>query len=59
MVARGRGHLVNISSGYSTVNTPGLTPYWTTKAGLSHFTRGIAIETRAPASARRWSSRAR
>ena len=46
MVARGRGHLANISSGYSTVNTPGLTAYCTTKAGLSHFTSGIAIETR-------------
>jgi short-subunit dehydrogenase len=44
MVARGRGHVVNISSGYSTVNTPGLTPYCATKAGLSHFTAGIAVE---------------
>jgi short-subunit dehydrogenase len=46
MVARGHGHVLNISSGYSTVNTPGLTPYCTTKAGLSHFTSGIAIELR-------------
>lgn len=44
MVARGRGHIVNISSGYSTVNTPGLTPYCATKAGLSHFTGGISLE---------------
>jgi short-subunit dehydrogenase len=46
MVARGRGHIVNISSGYAVVNTAGLTPYCTAKAGLSHFTAGIALETR-------------
>ena len=46
MVARGRGHVLNVSSGYSTVNTAGLTAYCTTKAGLSHFTSGIALETR-------------
>ena len=46
MVARGAGHVLNISSGYSAVNTPGLTPYCTTKAGLSHFTSGIALELR-------------
>ena len=46
MVERGRGHVLNISSGYSTVNTAGLTPYCATKAGLSHFTSGLAIELR-------------
>jgi short-subunit dehydrogenase len=44
MVARGRGHVVNVSSGYSAVNTAGLTPYCATKAGLSHFTGGLALE---------------
>lgn len=44
MVARARGHIMNISSGYSTVNTPGLTPYCATKAGLSHFTGGLDLE---------------
>lgn len=46
MVQRGRGHVLNISSGYSAVNTAGLTAYCTTKAGLSHFTSGIAVELR-------------
>ena len=44
MVARGRGHVVNVSSGFSTVNAPGMTGYCATKAGLSHFTGGIAME---------------
>jgi short-subunit dehydrogenase len=46
MVARGRGHVLNLSSGYAVVNSPGLTPYCATKAGLSHFTSGIAQELR-------------
>ena len=46
MVQRGRGHVVNVSSGFSTVNAPGLTPYCSTKAGLSHFTGGLALEVR-------------
>ena len=46
MVGRGRGHVVNVSSGFSTVNAPGLTPYCATKAGLSHFTGGLALELR-------------
>ena len=44
MVERGRGHVVNVSSGFSTVNAPGLTPYCATKAGLSHFTGGLSLE---------------
>jgi short-subunit dehydrogenase len=44
MVARGRGHVVNVSSGFSTVNAPGLTTYCATKAGLSHFTGGLSLE---------------
>ena len=46
MVERGRGHVVNVSSGFSTVNAPGLTPYCATKAGLSHFTGGLSLEVR-------------
>lgn len=46
MVERGRGHVLNVSSGYSAVNTPGLTTYCATKAALSHFTSGIAVELR-------------
>jgi short-subunit dehydrogenase len=46
MVQRGRGHVLNVSSGYAAVNTAGLTPYCATKAGLSHFTSGIAAELR-------------
>ena len=49
MVERGRGHVVNLSSGFSTVNAPGLTPYSATKAGLSHFTGGLAVELRGTA----------
>ena len=46
MVERGRGHVVNVSSGFSTVNAPGLTPYCASKAGLSHFTGGLNVELR-------------
>lgn len=46
MVARGRGHLVTVSSGFSTVSGPGLTPYASSKAGLSHFHGGVRIELR-------------
>ena len=46
MVERGQGHVVNVSSGFSTINAPGLTPYCATKAGLSHFTSGVALELR-------------
>jgi len=46
MVARGRGHLVTVSSGFSTVTGPGLTPYASSKAGLSHFHAGVRVELR-------------
>ena len=46
MVARRRGHLVTISSGFSTVSAPGLTPYASSKAGLSHFHGGLRLELR-------------
>ncbi len=46
MVERGRGHLVTVSSGFSTVMAPGLVPYASSKAGLSHFHAGVRIELR-------------
>lgn len=44
MRARGRGHVVNVSSGFSASLAPGLTPYCASKAGLSHFTAGLRLE---------------
>lgn len=44
MVARGRGHLVTVSSGFSTVTAPGLVPYASSKAGLSHLHAGVGLE---------------
>ncbi len=46
MVARGRGHVVDVSSGFSTVTAPGLVPYSASKAGLSHFHAGLRLEVR-------------
>ena len=46
MVARRRGHVVNVSSGFSTVTGPGLVPYASSKAGLSHFHAGVRVELR-------------
>jgi short-subunit dehydrogenase len=46
MVARGRGHLVTVSSGFSTVSGPGLTPYASSKSGLSHLHGGLRLELR-------------
>ena len=46
MVARGRGHVVDVSSGFSTVTSPGLVPYAASKAGLSHFHAGLRLELR-------------
>lgn len=46
MVARRRGHLVTVSSGFSTVTGQGLTPYASSKAGLSHFHAGVRLELR-------------
>ncbi len=46
MVARGRGHVVDVSSGFSAVNAPGLVPYAASKAGLSHFHSGVRHELR-------------
>jgi short-subunit dehydrogenase len=46
MVARRRGHVVTVSSGFSTVTGAGLTPYASSKAGLSHFHAGVRSELR-------------
>ena len=44
MLDRGRGHVVNVSSGFSTILAAGLTSYCSSKAGLSHFTAGLRVE---------------
>lgn len=44
MVQRGRGHVVNVSSGFSTVVAPGVAAYCASKAGLSHFTGALRQE---------------
>lgn len=44
MVERGRGHVVNVSSGFSTVVAAGVAPYCASKAGLSHFTGALRQE---------------
>ena len=44
MIARGRGHVVNVSSGFSTVAAAGVASYCASKAGLSHFTAALRQE---------------
>jgi short-subunit dehydrogenase len=44
MRARRRGHIVNVSSLAGTNALPGVVPYSTSKAGLSHFTAGLRAE---------------
>ena len=44
MLTRGRGHIVNVSSLAGTNALPGVVPYSTSKAGLSHFTAGLRAE---------------
>ena len=46
MQARGRGHIVNVSSLAGTNALPGVLPYSSSKAGLSHFTAGLRAELR-------------
>jgi len=46
MLARGGGHIVNISSGASSVMFPGLVIYAASKAALSHFTAGLRADFR-------------
>ena len=49
LVARDRGHLVDVSSGFSAVSAPGLVPYAASKAGMSHFHGGVRTELRGTA----------
>jgi len=44
MQDRGRGHIMNVSSLAGTNALPGLAPYSTSKAGLSHFTAALRAE---------------
>jgi short-subunit dehydrogenase len=44
MRARGRGHIMNVSSLSGTNAIPGVLPYSASKAGLSHFTAGLRAE---------------
>lgn len=46
MLARGRGHVVNISSMAAVIAPPGLAAYGASKAGLSHFTAGLRADLR-------------
>jgi short-subunit dehydrogenase len=49
MLARGRGHIVNVSSLAGTNALPGLAPYSASKAGLSHFTAGLRADLKGTA----------
>jgi len=44
MLQRGKGKIINISSQVSQVCQPNRTIYATSKAGISHMTRGFALE---------------
>ena len=44
MIERGRGHLVNMSSLAAVAPFAGLTPYASSKAGLSQLTAGLRLE---------------
>ena len=44
MIARGRGQIVNVSSGFSAVAAAGVASYCSSKAGLSHFTSALQQE---------------
>lgn len=46
MLARGRGHLVNISSLAGVATFPGLAAYGASKAGLTHGTSGLRADLR-------------
>ncbi len=44
MVQRGRGHIVNISSGAASFAAPGWSAYAASKAGLDQLTRNLAVD---------------
>jgi len=46
MLARGGGHIVNVSSGAGCIVAPGLVTYSASKAALSHFTAGLRADFR-------------
>jgi short-subunit dehydrogenase len=46
MLARGRGHIVNVSSLAGVGTFPGFSTYGATKAGLTHFTSGLRADLR-------------
>jgi short-subunit dehydrogenase len=46
MLARGRGHLVNMSSLSGVATFPGLAAYGSSKAGLTSFTAGLRADLR-------------
>ena len=46
MLARGRGHIVNLSSLAGVASLPGLAAYGASKAALTHFTAGVRADTR-------------
>jgi short-subunit dehydrogenase len=46
MLSRGRGQIVNVSSMAGTNALPGVAPYSTSKAGLTHFTAALRAELR-------------
>jgi len=44
MIRRGRGVIVNVSSGAAVTASPGMSAYSTSKAGLDHLTRSLAVD---------------
>ncbi len=44
MIERGRGVIVNVSSGAAVSAAPGWSAYAASKAGLDHFTRNLAVD---------------
>ena len=44
MLARGRGHIVNVSSMTGIANIPSTSVYSSTKAGLTHFSGGLRAD---------------
>jgi len=53
MLARGRGHIVNVSSSAATLVAPGIGAYCASKAGLSHFNAALRAEIRSEGAAGR------